>query len=190
MPERKYPWDDIKSEFLSGVNPKQIAAKYGASPAVISATASRKKWTQERVKNGVERTASVVKSVKDSLQEQADTLGKLVVKTVFKNLEALSERKPPKDVYESNALASAVQKFNDIGRKAFGLDDSTIRIQVGIIGQAPEIVAPALPAIEIEATSSTVEPAIRDKSDSVNTEPANDSSTEAQQPLEPTDTSN
>lgn len=159
MPGVKHPWEDIKAEYISGVAVASIADKYNVSPRVVSATASKHKWTAERLNIGVNKTKTVITSINKSLQEQADTLGKLVVKTVFKNLEALSERKPPKDVYESNALASAVQKFNDIGRKAFGLDDSTIRIQVGIIGQAPEIVAPDPPAIEIEATSSPVEPA-------------------------------
>ena len=47
---KRTPWVEIKSEYLLGVTPKELAEKYGLDPKAIHEKASKENWTEEKAR--------------------------------------------------------------------------------------------------------------------------------------------
>ena len=162
MAARKWDWPCILSEYISGVDLPELADKYAVPLRTLQVTASRKKWKLQRVKNGETRTAIVVESVNRSIANDAKRFTEVVSAGITTAIQTAFSRPLPVDPHAFNAHAGGLQKLNDIGRKTFGLDDTTkLEVRIGLVGELPKLVQPTLeqqsPAIiDVSATSELV----------------------------------
>lgn len=141
MAAKKWDWPVLHAEYMSGVSMAEISRKYGVPYNTLMVTATRKKWSRDRDKNCQLRTEIVCKSVNDSLASQAKEFTRIVTNGLISASKDLFQREIPQDPYEANALAGAMDKVNNMGRKTFGLDaqaaSTTINIKL-MSDMAPE----------------------------------------------------
>lgn len=159
MPARKYPWHLIKVDFLSGLTPKQIEAKYAVKASLISSHAYRNKW--QIVAENAQK--DVAMACVERALGPTERFIKLATDQVIQRFSDVSRHSTPKDPHEMNAFFGGLQKLNDIGRKTFGLDEqrsqgNTININLlGSFQEAPPTpVAETLDIIEVQPTSEVV----------------------------------
>lgn len=83
MKSKTIPWTKIKAEYLQGVTPKDLAAKYGTTSKVIRDKADHDNWFQEKT--------AIYDNVRQSTEEQIKDLTKLALgelKCVLSDSEA------------------------------------------------------------------------------------------------------
>ena len=88
------PWNEIKAEYLQGVTPKELAAKYGLTPKNISDKANKEKWVQEKAK--------ISEKVREVTQERIQELTNLALDTLC---EVVNDKKCEKSTKVQAAKA-------------------------------------------------------------------------------------
>ena len=68
------PWNKIKKEYLEGVTPKDLAAKYATTSSAIRSKACKEKW-------GVEKE-TISNNVQQNVQERIKDLTNLALETL------------------------------------------------------------------------------------------------------------
>ena len=76
MAKKVIAWNKIKAEYLQGVTPKELAAKYNLKPKQISDKANEEKWVAEKAK--------VSENVRENVQEKIQELSNLALDTLAK----------------------------------------------------------------------------------------------------------
>lgn len=95
---KRTPWVQIKSEYLLGVTPKDLAEKYGLDPKTIHEKASKENWTEEK--------ARICKNLQVHTQEQVQRITLLALRRLE---DVLTE-----DMIKTSDLVSAIGKALDI----------------------------------------------------------------------------
>ncbi len=95
---KKTPWVQIKSEYLLGVTPKELAKKYGLDSKTIHEKASKENWTEEK--------ARICKNLQVHTQEQVQRITLLALKRLE---DVLTE-----DMVKTSDLVNAIGKALDI----------------------------------------------------------------------------
>lgn len=95
---KKTPWVQIKSEYLLGVTPKELAKKYGLDSKTIHEKASKENWTEEK--------ARICKNLQVHTQEQVQRITLLALRRLE---DVLTE-----DMVKTSDLVNAIGKALDI----------------------------------------------------------------------------
>lgn len=95
---KKTPWVQIKSEYLLGVTPKELAKKYGLDSKTIHEKASKENWTGEK--------ARICKNLQVHTQEQVQRITLLALRRLE---DVLTE-----DMVKTSDLVNAIGKALDI----------------------------------------------------------------------------
>lgn len=88
------PWNKIKSEYLQGVTPKELALKYKLNAKTIHEKASKESWVDEK--------ASICKNVQEITQERIAGLTNLALDTLC---EVINDSECKKDTKVQAAKA-------------------------------------------------------------------------------------
>lgn len=95
---KRTPWIQIKSEYLLGVAPKEIAEKYGIEAKAIHEKASKENWPDEK--------ARISKNLQVSTQDQIQRITLLALRRLE---DILTE-----DMIKTSDLVNAIGKAFDI----------------------------------------------------------------------------
>lgn len=82
------PWNEIKAEYLQGVTPKELAAKYDIKAKTIHEKASKESWVDEK--------ESICKNVQEVTQEKIQSLTNLALDTLCNVINDSSTEKNTK----------------------------------------------------------------------------------------------
>ena len=91
---RTTAWNEIKAEYLQGVTPKELSAKYDIPAKTIHEKASKESWVDEK--------ASICKNVQEITQERIASLTNLALDTL---VEVVNDIKCEKNVKVQAAKA-------------------------------------------------------------------------------------
>ena len=75
MVKKSTPWNKIKAEYLEGVTPKDLAAKYKITAKSIHEKASKEGWVNER--------ASIVKNLQEDIQERIKQMTNVALEALY-----------------------------------------------------------------------------------------------------------
>lgn len=75
MIKKSTPWNKIKAEYLEGVTPKDLAAKYKITAKSIHEKASKEGWVNER--------ASIVKNLQEDIQERIKQMTNVALEALY-----------------------------------------------------------------------------------------------------------
>lgn len=112
MKSKTIPWTKIKAEYLQGVTPKDLAAKYGLKAKTISDKAHDDKWVDEKSK--------ISENIRKTTEEEIKDLTKLALgelKCVLSDSEADYKDKiaAARAVLDVSGLKSSKQEIEASG---------------------------------------------------------------------------
>ena len=91
------PWAKIKSEYLQGCTPKELAAKYKLTPKRISDKANKEKWTAQRAE------------ISEKIREKAEDKVNRITNIALERLEGILESPFIKTADLINAIGKALE---------------------------------------------------------------------------------
>lgn len=144
--QSKYPWDEIRMSYIEGLDvgtpgspsvyyptPRQVAEHYSAPVEQVRNRASRERWEDHRaafqnrvvVERQRERAKDLAgKAIQWDEEIYADAeLGRSLVARRMSDMLVAADAGGKISGYELEKLANALSKFQDIGRKALGIEE-------------------------------------------------------------------
>ena len=157
MGSRKYPWEAIRAAYLAGEKPRHLATRFEVPAAAISKRASTHNWQAARD----ETERQVANALVEKALASSEHFQRLCKEAALKGVEAIRARDVPTDPYEVQALAGGLERYVNVGRKAYGLEDngrSGPIINIAFLNEANAGAAPAVPSVVPSPTLPATNP--------------------------------
>nr|DAH54509.1 MAG TPA: RNA polymerase sigma-E factor [Caudoviricetes sp.] len=98
MTKRLTPWNKIKAEYLQGVTPKELAAKYNLTAKQISDKANEEKWVAEKAKISENIREKVEKLIENATSLAVNNLIDILIKNKARDSDKINASRAILDV--------------------------------------------------------------------------------------------
>lgn len=98
MTKRLTPWNKIKAEYLQGVTPKELAAKYNLTAKQISDKANEEKWVAEKAKISENIREKVEKLIENATSLAVNNLIDILIKEKARDSDKINASRAILDV--------------------------------------------------------------------------------------------
>lgn len=98
MTKRLTPWNKIKAEYLQGVTPKELAAKYNLTAKQISDKANEEKWVAEKAKISENIREKVEKLIENATSLAVNNLIDILIKDKARDSDKINASRAILDV--------------------------------------------------------------------------------------------
>lgn len=92
------PWTKIKTEYLQGATPKELAKKYNLTSQQVRSKASKEKWRAEKVTISNKVTQNIEDKIKALSNNALETLGRIIKDPEAKDSDKVAAAKAILDV--------------------------------------------------------------------------------------------
>lgn len=98
MTKRLTPWNKIKAEYLQGITPKELAAKYNLTAKQISDKANEEKWVAEKAKISENIRDKVEKLIENATSLAVNNLIDILIKDEARDSDKINASRAILDV--------------------------------------------------------------------------------------------
>jgi hypothetical protein len=120
------PWEEIKREYLTGVQPRELVKKHGVNYSTLTSKITREGWKtdKEKISQKLHEKVATMEAVEiQQMREQERKHSDVIVKAILNKLIKNGEINPALDSTDINSLTNAYEKIQRIKYKSYGISD-------------------------------------------------------------------